>query len=281
MFPSSSTWKSMIVGVLLMTYWDILRLDLICCRFFGDWCWPLARALFHRFGKGRSFQPFVLKSCCCALEVGKMGGSPTRHHGSHQEGSWKSESVSGPQLRESFGSYVKTIEKLRSSRLFKIAEHITVTFVRPNLFCRTLHGFWPKLQANSRIIVLLSGWLWNSDEAYRIMYQTISSISMTLLLVSLPLGETLNVRGSKMLLNQQTCSILDNHEVYSSLRVAIGNPPQTFDLVADTGSDNCIVYDCSCTECPKTWGSCFTGPDHSNSFKLPMFKVRTGPNLQL
>lgn len=74
-------------------------------------------------------------------------------------------------------------------------------------------------------------------------------------------------------LQQEACSVLENHEVYSSVKVAIGNPPQLFDLVADTGSDNCIVNDCSCKQCPKAWGSCFTGPQHSNSFRLPLFKV--------
>jgi len=100
------------------------------------------------------------------------------------------------------------------------------------------------------------------------------TISVTLLVVLLPFGEMLNVKkGSKMPWNQQKCTALENHEVYTSVKVAIGNPPQNFDLVADTGSDNCVVYDCSCKECPDAWGSCFTGPARSNSFKLPMFKV--------
>ena len=98
---------------------------------------------------------------------------------------------------------------------------------------------------------------------------------MTLLVVLLPFGEMLNVKkGFKLPLEQQKCTALENHEVYTSVKVAIGNPPQNFDLVADTGSDNCIVYDCSCKECPDAWGSCFNGPACSNSFKLPMFKAR-------
>ena len=68
------------------------------------------------------------------------------------------------------------------------------------------------------------------------------TISVTLLVVLLPFGEMLNVKkGSKMPWNQQKCTALENHEVYTSVKVAIGNPPQNFDLVADTGSDNCIV----------------------------------------
>ena len=88
-------------------------------------------------------------------------------------------------------------------------------------------------------------------------------------LALIPWGETINVKRAVDL--QEACSVLENHEVYSSVKVAIGNPPQLFDLVADTGSDNCIVNDCSCKQCPKAWGSCFT--EHSNSFRLPMFKV--------
>ena len=89
-------------------------------------------------------------------------------------------------------------------------------------------------------------------------------------LALIPWGETINVKRA-VDLQQEACSVLENHEVYSSVKVAIGNPPQLFDLVADTGSDNCIVNDCSCKQCPKAWGSCFT--EHSNSFRLPMFKV--------
>lgn len=91
-------------------------------------------------------------------------------------------------------------------------------------------------------------------------------------LALIPWGETINVKRA-VDLQQEACSVLENHEVYSSVKVAIGNPPQLFDLVADTGSDNCIVNDCSCKQCPKAWGSCFT--EHSNSFRLPMFKVDT------
>eukprot|EP00438_Fugacium_kawagutii_P013212 Skav218446 [mRNA] locus=scaffold905:143422:158045:+ [translate_table: standard] len=72
----------------------------------------------------------------------------------------------------------------------------------------------------------------------------------------------------------ETCSPLKNHLTYSSVKVSIGTPPQYFHLVADTGSNNCIVKDCACTECPKSWGNCFTGQDKSKSFDLPLFKVQ-------
>ena len=66
-----------------------------------------------------------------------------------------------------------------------------------------------------------------------------------------------------------TCAPLSNQELYSSVKVSIGDPAQTFDLVADTGSDTCIVRDCSCAQCPAEWGSCFNGRELSKSFKLP------------
>ncbi|CAK9083526.1 Aspartic proteinase A1 [Durusdinium trenchii] len=79
----------------------------------------------------------------------------------------------------------------------------------------------------------------------------------------------INVRLS----NQETsCAKLENHETYSAVKVAIGSPPQMFSLVADTGSNSCIVKDCQCQHCPAEWGKCFTGPDHSRSFVLPTFK---------
>eukprot|EP00438_Fugacium_kawagutii_P007917 Skav203699 [mRNA] locus=scaffold259:297319:298722:+ [translate_table: standard] len=105
------------------------------------------------------------------------------------------------------------------------------------------------------------------------------TISVLLLLAFVPCSHSLSVKkvgdlSSRSLQSDKSpsCSPLDNHEVYSSLRVAFGNPPQTFDLVADTGSDYCIVSDCSCSGCPAAWGSCFTS-HRSKSFNLPMFKA--------
>eukprot|EP00438_Fugacium_kawagutii_P031206 Skav220801 [mRNA] locus=scaffold150:381932:383632:+ [translate_table: standard] len=75
----------------------------------------------------------------------------------------------------------------------------------------------------------------------------------------------------------ETCSPLKNHLTYSSVKVSIGTPPQHFHLVADTGSNNCIVNDCACTQCPKAWGNCFTGQKKSKSFDLPLFEVPDDP----
>lgn len=73
----------------------------------------------------------------------------------------------------------------------------------------------------------------------------------------------------------ETCTPLSNRETYSSVRVSVGHPAQRLDLVADTGSDNCIVKDCSCKLCPSEWGSaCFSDPISSDSFNVPLFDAR-------
>ncbi|CAE7554875.1 unnamed protein product [Symbiodinium necroappetens] len=71
---------------------------------------------------------------------------------------------------------------------------------------------------------------------------------------------------------EETCSPLRNHETYSSVPVDVGTPSQTFELVADTGSNNCIVMDCQCSQCPHDWGKCFTGNGKSKTFDLPKYK---------
>jgi len=49
-----------------------------------------------------------------------------------------------------------------------------------------------------------------------------------------------------------TCSPLHNAGSHSTVKVSIGTPPQTFNLVADTGSDSVIVKSCACVQ----YGSC-------------------------
>eukprot|EP00438_Fugacium_kawagutii_P001087 Skav236110 [mRNA] locus=scaffold1166:419262:423886:+ [translate_table: standard] len=91
---------------------------------------------------------------------------------------------------------------------------------------------------------------------------------LLLLHVNLPLRECIYLKGSKT-----TCAPLSNQGLYSTVKVSIGDPAQTFDLVADTGSDACIVKDCGCDNCPSDWGSCF-GQEQSQSLKL--LKVADG-----
>lgn len=76
----------------------------------------------------------------------------------------------------------------------------------------------------------------------------------------------------------ETCADLKNKETHFAVKVNIGTPlpgaaPQTFELVADTGSDSVVVTSCMCLEkglCKFEQGqsNCFAGTNHSESFEL-------------
>jgi len=96
--------------------------------------------------------------------------------------------------------------------------------------------------------------------------------SMLALVMQIPVAQGLLLRGSNATAGTQMCEVLKNEETYSSVKVSIGNPAQSFQLVADTGSDNCIVKDCVCTQCLPEWGkACFVEPTTSKTFKVPLF----------
>jgi len=60
----------------------------------------------------------------------------------------------------------------------------------------------------------------------------------------------------------KTCSPLKNRDIFSTVEVKVGTPPQRFELVADTGSNTLIVQSCICQDlgaCPSTFGRCFRG----------------------
>eukprot|EP00435_Cladocopium_sp_Y103_P022174 s1004_g5.t1 len=76
-----------------------------------------------------------------------------------------------------------------------------------------------------------------------------------------------------------TCTSLKNHDSFSSAKVGIGTPPQYFELVADTGSDNVIVQSCICKEqrfCPQEYGKCFRGTGRSSTFHIEMAHNEAG-----
>lgn len=76
-----------------------------------------------------------------------------------------------------------------------------------------------------------------------------------------------------------TCTSLENHGSFSSAKVGIGTPPQYFELVADTGSDNVIVQSCICKEqrfCPQEYGKCFRGTGRSSTFHIEMAHNEAG-----
>lgn len=73
---------------------------------------------------------------------------------------------------------------------------------------------------------------------------------------------------------QETCTDLQNMESYFAVNVSVGTPPQTFQLVADTGSDSIIVTSCMCVAqhyCSQQ-DKCFQGSDRSSTFKLSTAK---------
>ena len=60
---------------------------------------------------------------------------------------------------------------------------------------------------------------------------------------------------------------------FFSAEVCVGTPPQCFDAVADTGSDNIIVPSCVCDEVQSTGcgrhDRCFRGTNRSTTFSIP------------
>lgn len=75
-----------------------------------------------------------------------------------------------------------------------------------------------------------------------------------------------------------SCSPLKNRGSHSTVLVKVGTPAQSFNLVADTGSDHVIVQSCLCKNggfCPATFGSCFQGTNKSSTFLIE--KDKMGP----
>jgi hypothetical protein len=66
----------------------------------------------------------------------------------------------------------------------------------------------------------------------------------------------------------ESCADLQNKATHFTVRVDVGTPPQSFDVVADTGSDALIITSCVCVDsgfCPAN-DTCFRGTDHSSTF---------------
>jgi len=68
----------------------------------------------------------------------------------------------------------------------------------------------------------------------------------------------------------QTCSTLKNHQTHFTVAIGVGTPVQSFDVVADTGSDSVIVNSCACAQTGhcSARDKCFEGKDHSKTFSL-------------
>lgn len=115
----------------------------------------------------------------------------------------------------------------------------------------------------------------------------VNARSISLLLILLQLASATEVsflQAHRRLRKDTSCSPLQNHGSYSSVRVNIGSPPQAFNLIADTGSDNVIVQSCICKEqgfCPKDFGNCFRGSNKSESFKLDTTQLKQEEGVSL
>mmetsp|Transcript_63644 Transcript_63644/g.163832 ORF Transcript_63644/g.163832 Transcript_63644/m.163832 type:complete len:557 (-) Transcript_63644:178-1848(-) len=74
-----------------------------------------------------------------------------------------------------------------------------------------------------------------------------------------------------------SCTSLQNLGSHSTVRVKVGTPPQVFDVVADTGSDDLIIDSCVCQDkkhCD-TKDKCFRGTGKSSTFSIKSVGVNT------
>lgn len=68
----------------------------------------------------------------------------------------------------------------------------------------------------------------------------------------------------------ETCTSLTNRQTHFTVSIGVGTPTQTFDVVADTGSDSVIVTSCICMRsgsCSDE-NKCFQGMNHSSTFSF-------------
>mmetsp|Transcript_59827 Transcript_59827/g.142501 ORF Transcript_59827/g.142501 Transcript_59827/m.142501 type:complete len:533 (-) Transcript_59827:27-1625(-) len=71
---------------------------------------------------------------------------------------------------------------------------------------------------------------------------------------------------------EESCAPLLNRYTHFEVEVSVGTPPQTFEVVADTGSNALIVPSCLCGKLPGTscesQTKCFTGTNKSSTFEV-------------
>lgn len=68
---------------------------------------------------------------------------------------------------------------------------------------------------------------------------------------------------------------MKHNNLYSHVEVVIGtntDDPQKFNVIADTGSNWLVIPSCECVRLGTCSGRCFTGTDHSETFKIPPYE---------
>jgi len=75
-----------------------------------------------------------------------------------------------------------------------------------------------------------------------------------------------HARGANSQKLEESCSEMKNQGSYFTVQFDVGTPPQSFDVVADTGSDSPIITSCICADkgwCKNDTGRCFKGTQDS------------------
>jgi len=91
-------------------------------------------------------------------------------------------------------------------------------------------------------------------------------------------------RRINLLADDRHCSPLTNKGTFFTVGVTVGTPPQSFSLVADTGSDAVIVASCECEEsglCGTGFDRCFRGTNQSSTFRIQLTQTGKLPGASI
>ena len=87
-----------------------------------------------------------------------------------------------------------------------------------------------------------------------------------------------SVRGAGGVVQAQCAQLKsENNGTHYTALVKVGTPAQTFNVVADTGSNSLIIPSCYCQDvgsCSKKQGRCFRGTNKSSTFFMEPLATR-------